>query len=153
LACAYRFWTERSLNGILVARGDQPILPAPAFKKICAHSRSKRFARSCVQKNPPCQFDNMRSLFAKTRAVERLDVTSRWHHLVNMTRVISSAKEWLDSASRNIGRIEGAVGISPVQAIFHSWNSFTPLNHGRDRLATISSTTVWRSTHADCALI
>jgi hypothetical protein len=49
LACAYRFWTECSLNGILVARGDQPILPAPAFKKICAQLRSKESAVSIRQ--------------------------------------------------------------------------------------------------------
>jgi hypothetical protein len=92
--------------------------------------------------------------------VERLESFVQASHLAfgiidnaNMTPVISSDKQRLDSANRNIGRIEGAVGISPVQAIFHSWDSFTRLNDGRDRLATISSTTIWRSTHADCALI
>jgi len=42
----------------------------------------------------------------------------------NMTPSIASDKEWMDSAIGNIGQIEGAMGIAPAQAIFHSWDKF-----------------------------
>jgi hypothetical protein len=42
----------------------------------------------------------------------------------DMTPAISSDKEWLDGAVRNIRQIEGAMGITPAQAVFHSWDRF-----------------------------
>jgi hypothetical protein len=42
----------------------------------------------------------------------------------NMTPAIFSDKAWLDSAAQNIAQIEGELGITPAQAVFHSWDKF-----------------------------